>query len=94
MDTNIIIFIITNVIGGIGLFIKNKLDINNLENRINNDRALMQKDIDNLIKTKDIENERFEKVLDKLENSIEKLNVSQTELVKAISELRMEIKNK
>ena len=46
------------------------------------------------IKTKDIDNERFEKVLDKLEISIEKLNISQTELVKAISELRLEIKNK
>lgn len=94
MDTNIIIFIVSNIIAGVGLFIKNKLDINNLENRINGNTALMQKDLDNLIKTKDIENERFEKVLDKLEISIEKLNVSQTELVKAISELRMEIKNK
>lgn len=98
MSETVLLFIVGTIIsglsGGFAAWLKVKIDITSLENRMNQSNALMQKDVDNLIKTKDIDNERFEKVLDKLEISIEKLNISQTELVKAISELRLEIKNK
>ena len=99
-----VITIITIVGGLIGLFIKMKLDISNINKDLEKHKDVMdlkvynlkiniEKDLDVINKNSAERDVKFEKVLDKLEGSIEKLNECQMELTKAIIELRVEIKS-
>lgn len=99
-----IMTIITIVGGLIGLYIKMKLDLQNtikdidkykdvMDLKINNLKTNIEKDLDIINKNSAERDVKFEKVLDKLEGSIEKLNECQMELTKAIIELRVEIKS-
>ena len=99
-----VITIITIVGGLIGLYIKMKLDLANtikdidkykdvMDLKIDNLKTNIDKDLDIINKNSAERDVKFEKVLDKLEGSIEKLNECQMELTKAIIELRVEIKS-
>lgn len=99
-----VITIITIVGGLIGLYIKMKLDLANtikdidkykdvMDLKIDNLKTNIEKDLDIINKNSAERDVKFEKVLDKLEGSIEKLNECQMELTKAIIELRVEIKS-
>jgi len=99
-----VITVITIVGGLIGLYIKMKLDLANtikdidkykdvMDLKIDNLKTNIDKDLDIINKNSAERDVKFEKVLDKLEGSIEKLNECQIELTKAIIELRVEIKS-
>lgn len=99
-----VITIITIIGGLIGLYIKMKIDLTNvikdvdkykdvMDLKIDNLKSNIDKDLDIINKNSAERDVKFEKVLDKLEGSIEKLNECQMELTKAIIELRVEIKS-
>ena len=88
LTTPDILIIIGYVFTAIGLYIKLKTDMKEQEKH----SALLELEIKQIKENNILKDSNFEKVLDKLEGSIEKLNECQMELTKAIIELRTEIK--
>jgi predicted nucleic acid-binding Zn-ribbon protein len=83
-----IITIITFLGGLASLYIKINNDMINMKKDQEKETALLKKEIESINQNTD----KFEKVLDKLEFAIEKLNDSQVSLSQAIFELRTEIR--
>lgn len=93
-STGDIISIVIFLIGFIGTYINQRISNISIQKDFEKDQALMKQEISALKTTSAEKDIKFEKVLEKLEMAIEKLNDTQIELSKSIYELRTEIKNK
>ena len=100
-----IIQVVIAVSAIIGLYIKMKIDMINIrkdsENSINllhqkteSSLIMVKKDIESLAHSAIEKDKKIEKVLEKLEIALEKLNDNQVELSKAIIELKVEMSSK
>lgn len=103
--TGDIIQVVIAVSAIIGLYIKMKIDMINIrkdsENSINllhqkteSSLIMVKKDIEILAHSAIEKDKKIEKVLEKLEIALEKLNDNQVELSKAIIELKVEMSSK
>ena len=99
--TGDIIQIVIAVFAIVGLYVKMRVDMVSfrkdseiLYQKTESSLNMVKKDIENLTHSAIEKDKKIEKVLEKLEIALEKLNDNQVELSKAIIELKVEIGSK
>ena len=89
-----IVTIISFIVGLLASYVKFREGLIAFSKDTDKEIALIKQEITIVRDNHSEKDMKFEKVLEKLEEAIEKLNVSQLELSKAIIMLQAEIKNK